>query len=94
MTIFLKENFHSSSYDRESLVTSLLVFNFFNFSGLVPLHNACSFGHYEITELLVQYGADVNVSDHLKCTPLHVAAANGKCDIVKLLLKVGIFKGC
>ena len=49
--------------------------------GLVPLHNACSYGHYEVTELLVKHGATVNVSDLWKFTPLH--------EIVKLLLKHG-----
>ena len=24
------------------------------FSGLVPLHNACSYGHYDVTELLIK----------------------------------------
>ena len=24
------------------------------FSGLVPLHNACSYGHFEVTELLIK----------------------------------------
>lgn len=28
--------------------------NFCPFSGLVPLHNACSYGHYEVTELLLK----------------------------------------
>lgn len=58
--------------------------------GLVPLHNACSYGHYEVTELLVKHGASVNVADLWKFTPLHEAAAKGKYDIVKLLLKVVI----
>jgi len=57
--------------------------------GLVPLHNACSYGHYEVTELLVKHGANVNVSDLWKFTPLHEAAAKGKYDICKLLLKHG-----
>lgn len=66
-----------------------LFFNFFfHFRGLVPLHNACSYGHYEVTELLVRHGACVNVADLWKFTPLHEAAAKGKYDIVKLLLKV------
>ena len=34
-------------------------------------------------------GASVNVSDLWKFTPLHEAAAKGKYDIVKLLLKHG-----
>lgn len=59
-----------------------------NCSGLVPLHNACSYGHYEVTELLVKHGASVNVADLWKFTPLHEAAAKGKYEIVKLLLKV------
>ena len=58
------------------------------FSGLVPLHNACSYGHYEVTELLVKHGASVNVADLWKFTPLHEAAAKGKYEIVRLLLKV------
>ena len=61
---------------------------FFFFSGLVPLHNACSYGHYEVTELLVKHGASVNVADLWKFTPLHEAAAKGKYEIVRLLLKV------
>jgi ankyrin repeat protein len=54
------------------------------------LHNACSYGHYEVTELLVKHGANVNVADLWKFTPLHEAAAKGKYDIVKLLLKVSV----
>lgn len=57
--------------------------------GLVPLHNGCSYGHYEVTELLVKHGANVNVADLWKFTPLHEAAAKGKYEIVKLLLKHG-----
>lgn len=55
---------------------------------MVPLHNACSYGHYEVTELLVKHGASVNVADLWKFTPLHEAAAKGKYEIVRLLLKV------
>ncbi|KAJ8397112.1 hypothetical protein AAFF_G00009660 [Aldrovandia affinis] len=58
-------------------------------NGLVPLHNACSYGHYEVAELLVRHGASVNVADLWKFTPLHEAAAKGKYEICKLLLKHG-----
>lgn len=58
--------------------------------GLVPLHNACSYGHYEVAELLVKHGAVVNVADLWKFTPLHEAAAKGKYEICKLLLQVYI----
>lgn len=57
-------------------------------SGLVPLHNACSYGHYEVAEQLVQHMNNVNVVDLWKFTPLHEAAAKGKYEICKLLLKV------
>lgn len=54
----------------------------------MPLHNACSYGHYEVAELLVKHGAVVNVADLWKFTPLHEAAAKGKYEICKLLLQV------
>ena len=31
--------------------------------GLVPLHNACSYGHHEVTELLIRAGANVNAGN-------------------------------
>lgn len=57
-------------------------------SGLVPLHNACSYGHYEVAELLIKYNANVNAVDLWKFTPLHEAASKDKYEICKLLLKV------
>lgn len=30
---------------------------------LVPLHNACSYGHYEVAELLLKKEANVNATD-------------------------------
>jgi len=32
----------------------LIMFIFCPSRGLVPLHNACSYGHYEVTELLLK----------------------------------------
>ena len=43
----------------------------------------------QVAELLVKHGAVVNVADLWKFTPLHEAAAKGKYDICKLLLKHG-----
>ncbi|CAG9789801.1 unnamed protein product [Diatraea saccharalis] len=42
-----------------------------------------------VTELLVSAGAGVNAADLWRFTPLHEAAAKGKADIVRLLLKHG-----
>lgn len=41
--------------------------------------------------MLIQHGANVNVSDLWKFTPLHEAAAKGKYEIVRLLLQVIFF---
>ena len=56
----------------------------------MPLHNACSYGHYEVTQQLIEHGACVNAADLWKFSPLHEAAAKGKFEICKLLLKVTI----
>ena len=62
-------------------------------SGLVALHNACSYGHLEVAELLIQHGANVNAVDVWKYTPLHEAASKGKYDICRLLLRVRLGTG-
>ncbi|GBP09032.1 Tankyrase [Eumeta japonica] len=49
-----------------------------NKGGLVPLHNACSYGHFEVTKLLIKAGADVNANDLWAFTPLHEAASKSR----------------
>lgn len=60
----------------------LCVSGFCRYSGLVPLHNACSYGHYEVTELLVKNGASVNAMDLWQFTPLHEAASKNRLRFV------------
>ena len=43
---------------------------------------------------VMQHGACVNVADLWKFTPLHEAAAKGKFEICRLLLKVSTELGC
>lgn len=51
------------------------------FRGLVPLHNACSYGHFEVTEMLIKHGANVNANDLWAFTPLHEAASKSRVDV-------------
>ena len=49
--------------------------------GLIPLHNACSFGHTEVVSILLKHGTDPNARDNWNFTPLHEAAIKGKVDV-------------
>ena len=62
---------------------------FIIFSGLVPLHNACSYGHFEVTEMLIKHGANVNAMDLWQFTPLHEAASKSRVEVCSLLLSEG-----
>lgn len=42
-----------------------------------------------VARLLIEAGADVNLSDHLDGTPLHVAAMRGPVEMVQLFLRAG-----
>lgn len=56
---------------------------------MVPLHNACSYGHFEITEMLIKHGANVNAMDLWQFTPLHEAASKSRIEVCSLLLSEG-----
>ena len=49
----------------------------------------CGSPTWEITELLIANGADVNAKDKYPFTPLHIAALNGHKEIVELLIAAG-----
>jgi len=55
----------------------------------VPLHNACSYGHYEVAEMLIAHGASVNASDFWRFTPLHEASFKSRARVCRLLLRHG-----
>ncbi|VDP70269.1 unnamed protein product [Echinostoma caproni] len=59
----------------------------FSYLGLVPLHNACSFGHLEVVHLMLAAGSDPNARDCWNYTPLHEAAIKGKVEVCILLLQ-------
>jgi len=56
---------------------------------IYPLHTAVQ-GHFDqITKILIQAGAQVNVQQKNLNTPLHLAAYNGHIDFIILLLEQG-----
>jgi ankyrin repeat protein len=63
-------------------------------SNETPLAEACFNGYYDIVELLIRKGADVNFADALDNTPLHRACEGCHLEIVKLLIDHGAEKYC
>jgi ankyrin repeat protein len=59
------------------------------FAGRTPLHVATTFAKFEIAELLLANGADVNAQESFGLTPLHRAAIWPRKDLIELLLKNG-----
>ncbi|KAG2788956.1 hypothetical protein PC129_g4923 [Phytophthora cactorum] len=55
--------------------------------GYSPLANACSQGHLHCVQALLAYGVDSNARDSQGNTPLHIATACGKSEVVRLLLE-------
>lgn len=57
--------------------------------GLIPLHNASSYGHLDIAALLIKFDTVVNATDKWGFTPLHEAAQKGRTQLCALLLAHG-----
>ena len=57
--------------------------------GWSHLYAAAYFGHKEVVQLLLESGAEVNVTSRSGWTPLHCAAGKGYRDCVKILLEKG-----
>ena len=55
----------------------------------MPLLIACSYGFIEVFYLLIENGADVNMSNSKAWTPLHCASRSGHLEITKALLYRG-----
>lgn len=45
---------------------------------VAPIHSACAISHFDIADLLIRHGADVNAKQIQGVTPLHSAAHNGQ----------------
>jgi len=58
--------------------------------GKTPLHMACECGFFEVSKLLLSYGADPSLCDKRGNTPLHLACFEAKnYDVIKILLENG-----
>jgi len=57
--------------------------------GYAPLHWAADQGHVEIVNILLKFGADVDIKTNDNETPLHFAAWMGRPKVVKILLENG-----
>ncbi|HOZ49572.1 MAG TPA: ankyrin repeat domain-containing protein [Candidatus Hydrogenedentes bacterium] len=57
--------------------------------GKTPLHYAVTYGQAEVVALLLDRGAQVNVTDGTGMTPLHMAATLNRLDEAELLLAHG-----
>ncbi|KAL5011474.1 hypothetical protein ScPMuIL_010025 [Solemya velum] len=54
--------------------------------GRTPLHEAVMRGYLRIARLLIENGADVNVTDSKCSTPIHKAAEAGTAGVVRMLI--------
>ncbi len=54
-----------------------------------PINSAVAANNAEITKLLLEAGADVNVAQYGGVTPLHSAASHGNIELIILLLEAG-----
>ncbi|XP_076402296.1 ankyrin repeat and SOCS box protein 3 isoform X8 [Peromyscus maniculatus bairdii] len=59
------------------------------FEGFCALHLAVSQGHWKITQILLEAGADPNATTLEETTPLFLAVESGRIDVLKLLLQHG-----
>ena len=55
---------------------------------MTPLHLSSQAGHFEITEMLLDYLMDSSPKDIRNRTPLHYACMHGHLEIVKLFIPI------
>ncbi|MCJ8209325.1 ankyrin repeat domain-containing protein [Mucilaginibacter sp. RS28] len=56
---------------------------------VAPIHSAVAGNYTPIVKLLIENGAEVNVTQQAGTTPLHTAAQNGNLELLILLLENG-----
>uniref|UniRef100_A0A182PV41 Uncharacterized protein n=2 Tax=Cellia TaxID=44534 RepID=A0A182PV41_9DIPT len=62
--------------------------SFYDSEGNVPLHSAVHGGDIKAVELCLKSGAKISTQQHDLSTPVHLAAAQGAIEIVKLMFRM------
>lgn len=85
----------ASHFDKEDIVRLLLTNhanpNIPSQNGyqVYPLHAALSINSSSISKMLIEAGAEVNVTQQGRIAPIHLAAQHGNIDLLVLLLEEG-----
>lgn len=82
----LNNDYHSIDY-LLSFLDKDMYNHLYNEDDLTPLMLASKLNHYQIVELLLKKGLDVDATNDEGKTALHIASAEGNDDIVYLLLQ-------
>ncbi|OMP04890.1 Zinc finger, RING-type [Corchorus olitorius] len=83
---------HYSAAQGHHEIVSLLLesgvdINLRNYRGQTALMQACQYGHWEVVQTLILFGANIHRADYLNGgTALHLAALNGQSRCIRLLL--------
>ncbi|KAL4320230.1 hypothetical protein GQ457_18G004520 [Hibiscus cannabinus] len=83
---------HYSAAQGHHEIVSLLLesgvdINLRNYRGQTALMQACQYGHWEVVQTLILFGANIHRADYLNGgTALHLAALNGHSRCIRLLL--------
>lgn len=65
------------------------VLDWVNSWGATALHVAAQFGEFDVAQLLIDFGADVDAPDLEGNSPLHYASSWGNLTVVRLLIELG-----
>ncbi|XP_011307363.1 ankyrin repeat and MYND domain-containing protein 2 [Fopius arisanus] len=88
--IFSKVEKNEATELKSLLASNKLKIDFVDENGMSPLQHACYKGNKEITQMLLDQGADVNgCQQDNGYTALHLAALSGNADLCHLLLSCG-----
>ena len=84
LSLFLfSDNYISTTLLISNIIISLLATTY------IRIHKAAQLGDLKTIEAACEDDADLNQTDRFSKTPLMVAAANGRAEIVAVLLKHG-----